>query len=351
MNRFMVIIFALVTILSGPSFGAELTFMHRPINSESEELAREFYQGQWDLSSMRQELKKKLANQRGDCRLNELAGQVEWLLGNDGAAFKHYIQAATDDSCQQGNLNLFRISGLILNQNEKALFEEGLLFIIKNSQDQLRRKTAADLLTILYEERGTSIKKVPTWPKITNWRILGSFDNDHGKGFKTIYNPETELVEQAHYTEGKLHDLSWRDVQADDGLLPLDFLLSPNEQAVTYAKTYISVPNEGDYLLHVHSTASTSVWINQQQLFSYEYLEVNNFDNIVIPVKLHTGLNKLLIKSAVLEQRWELAAYLTDLSGQPVDYSSQSADTEFSLATISFSSSTSSLGTVNTASQ
>ncbi len=294
------------------------SLIQRPISSKSEELAERFYNGEWQYADMYKEVTQALKGESSDCLLHEMAGHLAILSGAGDKAIRHFMQAAADDSCSDGELNIYMAESVTPTFAEQELFAALLEHIFNHTGDIRRKVTAGRYLQRYYAMKGREKEAAAlaaAVPYIREWRLLGSLDNDHGKGFNTIYPPEHEEREAESYS-GMVRPVSWRQVKSDQtGQLSLDNYLSPNRQAVAYAKVYVKAPEDGRYKMVLRSTASTAISVNgEDHRFSDEYISAGNanFDNIILPLELTAGWNVILIKTAVLSQEWSLRAYFLD---------------------------------------
>jgi hypothetical protein len=162
--------------------------------------------------------------------------------------------------------------------------------------------------------------------RITQWRAVGAFDNDEGKGFQTEYAPETNLDFDGEYAGMRL-PIRWRDISQwnMDGNYPLGELLAPADFAVGYLATTLMSPDERTVQLRLSTSTATKVWLNQNLVLSEERLSRYQFDNLIVSLHLHKGANLVLVKSAHKQGEWWFGARLTKEDGQ-LDTDVETAD-------------------------
>ena len=262
------------------------SLIQRPISSKSEELAERFYNGEWQYADMYKEVTQALKGESSDCLLHEMAGHLAILSGAGDKAIRHFMQAAADDSCSDGELNIYMAESVTPTFAEQELFAALLEHIFNHTGDIRRKVTAGRYLQRYYAMKGREKEAAAlaaAVPYIREWRLLGSLDNDHGKGFNTIYPPEHEEREAESYS-GMVRPVSWRQVKSDQtGQLSLDNYLSPNRQAVAYAKVYVKAPEDGRYKMVLRSTASTAISVNgEDHRFSDEYIRPAMLISIIL---------------------------------------------------------------------
>jgi tetratricopeptide (TPR) repeat protein len=161
--------------------------------------------------------------------------------------------------------------------------------------------------------------------------VIGTWDNDQGKGLDQPFPPERELKLSARYP-GKLMEIGWRsDYPLDQrGKLNLHELLSPTRWQVAYGASAFEVPEATHAQLRVSSSEPFKVWVNDELIVSVSRLDGWRFDGFVLPIKLNKGVNRVLIKSAQQTGVWLLAARLTSSEGAPLEVEFKPADTPLS---------------------
>lgn len=161
--------------------------------------------------------------------------------------------------------------------------------------------------------------------------IIGTWDNDQGKGLDVVYPPETELIPTAKY-QGKLTEVSWRSDYPKDarGKIIFNELLSPDRWQVAYGASVVSVREGRVAQLRISTTDPIKVWVNQQLIFSAARIDGWLFDGVTLPITLQTGANSILIKSAQQTGSWMLTARLTAVGGAPLIYETKALDTPVS---------------------
>lgn len=149
--------------------------------------------------------------------------------------------------------------------------------------------------------------------------VVGTWDNDQGKGFDLPLPPESRPGLEQTY-EGRFGPLVWRrDVPLDPrGRLELASLMTPARFAVAFVQGRVDAPEDGFYQLRVYTTGPLKVWVDGRLLFSASILERSVWDNVVVPLKLAKGPHTVLFKSAHKEGAWSLAARLVPAASVPL---------------------------------
>ena len=148
---------------------------------------------------------------------------------------------------------------------------------------------------------------------ITDWLIVGPFDNTDDKGYDAIYPPE-EKFEVAGEYEVKGGKAKWKRVSAKrNGMVNLDTWYYPNDWGVAYAYTEIVSPGELDTELLLGSDDGVKVWLNG------ELVHENHLHRACVPeqdrarIHLKKGTNTLLFKVDDGISDWGLSARIVDL--------------------------------------
>ncbi len=164
---------------------------------------------------------------------------------------------------------------------------------------------------------------------VTDWQIIGPFDNERGQGFAKTYPPEKSIDLKARYP-GKKREVSWRRNPAKpaDGLVDLAGMLRPNREAVAYLATFLEVDARTDIpaAIRLGSGDGVRVWLNGKQVFDHDAHREAGFDQDAFGIILRPGWNALLVKVAQSQGTWGLRLRLTDPTGAPLSRVRSRAD-------------------------
>ncbi|MFZ4738511.1 MAG: transglutaminase domain-containing protein [Bradymonadia bacterium] len=150
------------------------------------------------------------------------------------------------------------------------------------------------------------------------WSVIGTFDNDQGKGLDLEYPPERGLDPAPTATvRGKLVDVAWRTDAVRDprGRFDLAGLLDPVQWQVAYLATGLRVAQEGEYELRIGTSDPIKVWVNDVPVLRLPTVADWAEDALIVPVRLRAGVNRVLVKSAHGEGPWLFAARVTRRGG------------------------------------
>jgi len=144
---------------------------------------------------------------------------------------------------------------------------------------------------------------------LTEWYLIGPFDNVELKGFDTVYPPEKELNLKAKYP-GKMGDVEWQSYTTEDeyGTLDIAKKTAPHKGAVTYATTTFVAEKSCEIEIRLGTPNAWKLWVNGEQIFARdEYHRGTFLDQYKVTAKLKPGPNQLLLKVCQNEQKEEWA--------------------------------------------
>lgn len=161
---------------------------------------------------------------------------------------------------------------------------------------------------------------------VTQWRVIGPFDNTGGAGFVRAFPTEESLDAAAEY-DGKSGRVGWKDFETRDdyGLVDFNRPFSPLKEVTAYAWTDFWSEKERPVQIRLGCKNGWKVWLNGKLIFGRdEYHRASEMDQYRLPVELKAGRNTLLVKCCQNEQtedwtkEWEFQLRVTDAEGTPV---------------------------------
>ncbi len=164
----------------------------------------------------------------------------------------------------------------------------------------------SDVITLDY------LTMVPFRNFITEWLVLGPFDNEGDKGFDRVYPPEQKLDFDAEY-DVKGGTAKWERLGAKTGgLLNFDVHFYPNDWVVAYAYVEVVSPDARDTELLIGSDDGVKVWLNGELVHENHVHRACVADQDRAKISLKKGLNTLLFKVDDGITDWGLAARIVD---------------------------------------
>lgn len=167
---------------------------------------------------------------------------------------------------------------------------------------------------------------------VTNWHVIGPFDNKAGIGYAAVYPPENEVDLAAEY-EGSLGPVKWEPLSAEPkpdvidvneiGKFDLAKLTGPHKGAVSYATCEFVSEAEQPVEFRLATPNAWKLWVNGQPVFGQEeYHRGMMFDQYTARGTLQRGTNRILLKLCQNEmtqdwaQDWAFQFRVCDLAGK-----------------------------------
>lgn len=156
---------------------------------------------------------------------------------------------------------------------------------------------------------------------LRDWQVIGPFANERGGGFDVAYAPE-ERIDLAATVRGKERDVAWRAQpcpQTPLGVIVLDEMLRPNDQAVAYLATAIRVESARDAVLWLGTSGEVKVWHGSRLALARKVQRSYHRDQERVVLALQPGWNPILVKLGHEEDGgWAASARITALDGGPL---------------------------------
>ena len=176
------------------------------------------------------------------------------------------------------------------------------------------------------KDLGDEVDLVTHFGFLTDWRIVGPFDNRGFIGFDIAYAPEKELDFVAKL-QAKDGEVAWGVITTSDefGIVDIAKSVAPHKGAVMYlATSYESVANR-NVEFRFGTPNAWKLWVNGKFLFGRdEYHRGMAIDQYRVPAKLKAGKNVILLKLCQNEQdddwaqRYQIQIRVCDPSGVAV---------------------------------
>lgn len=150
---------------------------------------------------------------------------------------------------------------------------------------------------------------------LSQWMVIGPFDNKEEKGFAVAYTPETTAAEgkpldpAAEY-DGQLGKVKWQAVATEDdyGVLDIAKQIQNYKGSLMYASTTWKSDREQKLEIRLGTPNAWKLWVNGKLVFEREeYHRSSAMDQYKVPVSLKAGDNVLLIKVCQNEQTQDWA--------------------------------------------
>jgi hypothetical protein len=161
---------------------------------------------------------------------------------------------------------------------------------------------------------------------ITEWQLIGRFDNRDKKGFAAVFPPERR-VDLAATVRGKDGDVKWRPYATTDdfGLVDLNRAIGKELGVAAYALADFESEQARPIELRLATENACKLWLNGKLLFESEvYHSFTAMDQFVCRGKLKAGRNLILVKICQNEQTedwaqvWQFQLRVCDAVGKAV---------------------------------
>jgi hypothetical protein len=175
-----------------------------------------------------------------------------------------------------------------------------LLALFRHARD----RDQVEALVQLLEKQGEKIDLTAHYNFLTQWALLGPFDNRDGVGFAKAYPPEGAAL-PADGAAGKQGPVSWRAATATEqyGTVDLGKLYDKEKGAVVYAVAEVEAPREMPVQVRLGSPNAVKVFVNGQEVFGREaYHHGDQMDQHVAAAVLKPGRNVIVVKVCQNEQ-------------------------------------------------
>ena len=180
---------------------------------------------------------------------------------------------------------------------------------------------------------------------VTDFRVIGPFDNEGKEGFARELPPESvrnEAFDGDVTYPGKERPVRWRSYPdiARFGYVDLDATLRPNVNVCAVAETVVTTARAEPLSLWIGAGGAVKAYWNGTEVLSDDVYRQPDPDRAVAVVAAAAGPNRLLIKSCVADATWGLFVRIGDAAGNPrpdlhfaADLRSPAAATEAAPAT------------------
>ena len=140
---------------------------------------------------------------------------------------------------------------------------------------------------------------------VTQWKLIGPFDNTGEKGFDVAYPPEesTDILKKHVGKNGT--EVGWIDYVTSDkhGNVDLNAALGKNKGATAYALTTFRSAQPRSVDIRIGSNNAIKVWVNGKLCDSRKaYHSGFEIDQYTSRAELHEGSNEILVKVCENEQ-------------------------------------------------
>ena len=147
------------------------------------------------------------------------------------------------------------------------------------------------------------VKNVPEF--ITDWQVIGPFDNTDRAGFDAVYPPETEFDTAREYAGIDGKPVRWRAFEPGRTAY-VDFarVITPSETGVAYARRTFEAARDTELNVSLGSNDGVKLWLNGELLLSSKASRTARPGDETLTLPLKKGTNTVLLKIDQLGGGW-----------------------------------------------
>ena len=247
-------------------------------------------------------LDRYVADRKNSPRSRRLA--FEWLIAAEPAARERWIPQLLDDP----SLELRREAvAWKLEQAKQATQDtktDVALAAYRMALQSARDLDQIEAATEALKQQGETVDLPKLFGFLTQWYLIGPFDNTDTQGFDQAYPPEERVDLSASY-EGKGQQVQWQQVATDDpyGKVDLSKLLGKHKGAAAYATATFESAAEQPVDLRLGCINGNKVWLNGDLVTAnHVYHSGDGIDQYIGKATLKPGKNTILVKICQNEQ-------------------------------------------------
>ncbi|MBC7319475.1 DUF3857 domain-containing protein [bacterium] len=270
--------------------------------------------------SFTQEVKSRLVLETANPL--ELEGWDSWIRGDNVKGIESWEKVILENPNSYSSLSYWYLLSDLYD--EEGLYKSSLSFIDK----MLNETKNPTLLSSLYWEKIQDLLKLGNYDStkeyisklglISDWLIIGPFDNVGGSGFYKVFPPEEEIDLSKVYTGKNGMEVKWFPSKTTFGIMKLGNLLYPSDAVTAYALTFVYSDSEQEVFIRSGSTGALTIWLNDTKVLSQDIYRNIYIDQDIVKVKLNKGWNKLLLKVCEDNGLWQFILRITDENGNSI---------------------------------
>ena len=155
---------------------------------------------------------------------------------------------------------------------------------------------------------------------ISNWRIVGPFDNVSGSGFEKVFPPERTDDASAVYKNADGGQILWQQprVQRLDRWIDFTYFAATH-RGQFYATVYLNNPTQRRVQMRLGTSGSFKLFVNETSIREIFDERNNDLDTYITECTLNKGWNRILVKVGASDlDRCNFMLRVTDERGLPL---------------------------------
>ena len=184
-----------------------------------------------------------------------------------------------------------------------------------------------------YQERGENNKSKKYYKNmnaLTEWTVIGPFDNISASGYDKLFPPEYEYKPDTIYSGKNSVPAEWFKITKIRPDYWIDFeRYFAFDDAIFYGNTFLFSPIKNTVQIRVGTSGSLKVFLNDSQIIEYFDENNNDLDTYMVEAELQQGWNRLLIKCGYSEiNSCNFMVRITNPHGEPIPDLKYTTDTQ-----------------------
>ena len=165
-----------------------------------------------------------------------------------------------------------------------------------------------DAISEKLAEAGEPVDLLRHYGYLTEWKLVGPFENKDEASFDVAFEPETAPQFEAEYEtefEGQplVHRWQTATIEDESGTVDLHQLMANHKGSLVYAAAAFESAEAQPIELRLSTANAWKLWLNGELLFARpEYHRGKKFDQYVVRSQARAGRNVVLIKLLQNEQ-------------------------------------------------
>jgi len=132
---------------------------------------------------------------------------------------------------------------------------------------------------------------------VSDWWIIGPFDNANENGLETIYPPETGFELNQFYSGNKSQKVKWESyTNQESGYIDFTKIYHPSENGVAYASRNFEMDEKKSLKVGVGSNDGVRMWLNGKLVLDHKVLRKAEPNQEILTLPFKKGDNSVIIK-------------------------------------------------------
>jgi hypothetical protein len=156
-----------------------------------------------------------------------------------------------------------------------------------------------------------AVHPVPRARWATEWLVVGPFPNpqtvgtEYSPALDSVYGPELDPAPSREYLLFDDRSAGWRRASGDaTGYVRLNPHFQPSDWVAAYAQAFLFSPDTVEAVLLLGAYDAHQLWLDEELVSTRQGRNISVADDLEVPVVLHRGWNRVLLKVADLDGGW-----------------------------------------------